>query len=145
MISLSFCEGEINKGNAQHRRAGFFFFFSRWKVGLPWQWEGQRWLPESSQLAVLLQGHFVIDTSCQIYGSWDQDITIDNWWPVSTCVRQGDCEFMDTCAHVHACILTVWVIVRFHSLPPPSPHHPCLSVMWASDWGPRAQSPRKLH
>lgn len=41
---------------------------------------------ESSQLVVLLQGHFIIDTSCPIYGGWDRDITFDNWWPVSECV-----------------------------------------------------------
>lgn len=68
---------------------------------------------------MLLQGHFVIHTSCQIYGSWDQDITIDNWWPVSTCVHQGDCEFMDTCAHVHACILTEWLCDSTPCLLPP--------------------------
>lgn len=78
--------------------------------------DGER---ESSQLVVLLQGHFVIDTSCPFYGRWDQDITFDNWWPVSACLRV--CDFIDTCAHVHACILTECAIPLPAS---PSPHYP---------------------
>lgn len=52
--------------------------------------------------------------------------------------------------------MCVTVSVLCLSLPPPptpslstnthlTPPYPCLSVVWASDWGPWAQSPRKLH
>lgn len=64
------------------------------------------------------------------------------------------CVCVCVCAHVHACILNVCQCECV--LPPPpapspstnthlTPLHPCLSVVWASDWGPWAQSPRKLH
>lgn len=101
--------------------------------------------------------------------SREQAITIDNWWPVGVCAcghkwdgeYVGECMYsyvcVCVCAHVHACILSVCqcecVLPLAASTPntlpqyqhPPHPPYPCLSVVWASDWGPWAQSPRKLH
>lgn len=111
------------------------------------------------QLTVLSQGHFVIDASStgrfMVDELRERAITIDNWWPVGVCgcmwAQMGwrMCE----CVHVHACILgEVSTSLPLHPQHPPSaltpsspPHPPCLSMVWASDWGPWAQSPRKLH
>lgn len=65
--------------------------------------------------------------------------------------------WVSTCIHICVCVLMFMhvyeVCLSLPSPPSPSlssnthltPSIPCLSVVWASDWGPWAQSPRKLH
>lgn len=67
---------------------------------------------------------------------------------VSECVCSCICVCGCSCSCMYIKCVSVWVCSAspcLHPQHPPRPLHPCLSVVWASDWGPWAQSPRKLH